>query len=68
MITVYYWRGTMQITGKAQTYRGAMRIASRNQNKFSPTFYENNQELIDDEIGLVYLKKLEETDKYIYAV
>lgn len=31
-ITVNYWRGTTLLTGKARTYRGAMRLASKNQN------------------------------------
>lgn len=39
-ITVTYWRGTLQLTGTATTYRGAMRIASRNQNAFPPRFYD----------------------------
>lgn len=38
-IIVRYWRGTMRLEGKAKTYRGAMRIASRNQNAWPPTFW-----------------------------
>lgn len=54
-ITVYYWRGTLQLTGIATTYRGARRIASRNQNKFGPTYYdEQGNQLYDVGFGLAY--------------
>lgn len=37
----------------ATTYRGAMRIASRNQNAYGPRFYnERGKELHDDGNGL----------------
>lgn len=52
-VTVHYWRGTTQLTGTATTYRGAMRIASRNQNAFPPTFSdEDGRELYDTGYGL----------------
>ncbi len=53
-ITVRYWRGTMQLTGMATTYAGAMRIASRNQNAYDPTFWDGHRRLLDDGRGLVY--------------
>ncbi len=59
MVTVNYWRGTMRLTGTANTYRGAMRIASRNENSFGPRFYEGDRELIDDGHGLAYLDEVE---------
>lgn len=51
-IVVNYWIGTTQYTGKATTYRGAMRIASRNQNAYPPTYWYGNQQLWDNGYGL----------------
>lgn len=73
MITVKYWRGTMQLTGKAKTYRGAMKLASKNQNAYSPQFYDSTgRELLDDGNGLCYKDEAEnETGSHvtrIYAV
>lgn len=52
--------------GYATTYRGAMRIASRNQNKMGPWFYDDEgKPLHDDGNGLAYG---DEGDKRIYAV
>ena len=52
-IVVKYWRGTMRCEGTATNYRGAMRIASRNQNAYGPSFWtENGEQLHDDGNGL----------------
>lgn len=59
VIRVEYWRGTLQLTGKARTYRGAMRIAARNQNAWSPRFYAENRQLFDDGNGLAYADELD---------
>lgn len=54
-ITVRYWRGTSRCEGTATTYKGALRIASRNQNAFQPRFYdEDGKELYDNGFGLAY--------------
>lgn len=54
-ITVKYWCGTMQYEGIATTYRGAMRIASRNKNVYQPKFYdEQGRRLYDTSYGLAY--------------
>lgn len=54
-VTVKYWAGTTRLEGAATSYRGAMRLASKNQNKFGPTFYdESGVELHDDGNGLAY--------------
>lgn len=66
-ITVAYWRGTRQCTGTATTYRGAMRIASRNQNAYPPTYYAGDRQLIDDGIGLAY-QDWADKGKTVYAV
>jgi hypothetical protein len=66
-IRVNYWRGTTQQTGTATTYRGAMRIASRNQNAHSPTFWDGERQLIDDGLGLAYLDEADK-GKTVYAV
>ena len=59
-VIITYWVGTQQLTGRAKSYRGAMRIASRNQNAFGPYFHdEDGVELHDDGQGLAY----EETDE-----
>ena len=47
-IVVKYWRGTTQLTGTATSYRGAMRIASRNQNAYCPTFWTEDREQLHD--------------------
>lgn len=38
-ITVNYWLGPLQQTGKASTVKGDLRIANRNRNAFDPSFY-----------------------------
>lgn len=54
-ITVQYWRGTMRCEGTATTYKGAMRIASRNQNAYGPSFYDDKGvQLHDMGYGLAY--------------
>lgn len=58
-ITIKYWAGTQQVEGTATTYRGAVRIASRNRNAYGPSYYdEAGERLHDDGNGLAY----EETD------
>jgi len=53
MIKVVYWRGTTQVEGHATTYRGAMRIAARNQNAHDPTFYDaSGNQYWDDGNGI----------------
>lgn len=55
IVTVKYWIGTTQHEGKATTYKGAMRLASKNRNAYSPSFYDSKGvELFDDGIGLAY--------------
>lgn len=66
-IQVIYWRGTTQCVGYARTYRGAMRIASRNQNKYSPTFWDGDRRLLDNGYGLVYEDTLDR-DQPVYVV
>ena len=66
-VTVRYWRGTTQLTGKAYTYRGAMRIAAKNQNLHGPTFYHEDRELFDDGNGLAYADEAENGER-VYAV
>jgi hypothetical protein len=52
-IVVKYWLGTLRCEGKATTYAGAMRIASRNRNAFGPTFWtEDGEQMHDDGNGL----------------
>jgi hypothetical protein len=53
-VRVTYWRGTTECEGVATSYRGAMRIASRNQNAWEPRFYdaETGERLYDDGQGL----------------
>ena len=48
-IEVTYWRDTTRLTATATTYRGAMRIASRNRNAYPPTFRnaDTGETLID---------------------
>jgi hypothetical protein len=67
-ITVHYWRGTQGCRATATTYRGALRIAARNQNAYDPAFYDpSGRTLIDDGHGLAYQ---DEADKgrTLYAV
>lgn len=53
-IRVVYFLGTLQREGFATTYRGAMRVASRNQNAWSPRFYaDDGEKLLDDGNGLM---------------
>ena len=66
-VTVRYWRGTTQLTGMATTYRGAMRLAAKNQNAYSPTFYHGDRKLIDDGQGLAYAD-LADKGEIVYAV
>lgn len=54
-IQVNYWRGTTKLTATATTYRGAVRIANRNQNTYGPSFYDaQGRKLHDDGVGLCY--------------
>lgn len=54
-VVVKYWRGTSRCEGIAHTYRGALRIAARNQNKFDAKFYDAaGRELCDTGFGLAY--------------
>lgn len=54
-ITVRYWRGTQQCEAKARSYRGAMRIAARNQNAYGPTYWDpDGRQLHDLGCALVY--------------
>lgn len=62
-----YWRGTMRMTGTATTYAGAMRLASRNQNAYAPTFFHGTRKLADDGNGLAYEDELERGN-VVYAV
>jgi hypothetical protein len=66
-VRVEYWCGTTQMTGTAMTYRGAMRLAAKNRNAYSPKFYDGNRELLDDGSGLVYADELEH-GRTVYAV
>ena len=60
-IKVNYWRGTTRYTGVARTYRGAMRIASRNQNVWPATFWTPSGEKLCDVGGaLVAESELEQ--------
>ncbi len=40
-VTVRYWIGTRECEGRAINYTGAMLIASRNQNAYTPRFYDH---------------------------
>ncbi len=53
-VIVRYWLGTLKAEGVAHSYRGAMRIADRNQNAFPPTFWDamTGEQLHDDGHGL----------------
>lgn len=54
-IVVKYWHGTLECQGIATSYRGAMRIASRNQNAYQPRYYDpQGRELFDTGYGLAY--------------
>lgn len=54
-IRVVYWMGTLRCQAMARTYRGAMRIAARNQNAFPAKFYdEDGRKLYDCGFGLEY--------------
>ena len=67
-ITVRYWRGTTQYVGTATTYRGALRIASRNQNAYSPRYYDDKgTALYDDGNGLAYCYT-DQQGRTVYAV
>ena len=48
-ILVKYWCGTTRVEGRATTYRGAMRIATRNQNAYGPTFWTREGEQLHDD-------------------
>jgi hypothetical protein len=54
LVRVFYWVGTTQHEALAADYAEAMAIASRNQNKYDPTFYEiaTGERLYDDGNGL----------------
>lgn len=52
-IKVVYWAGTVQVEAFANSYRGAMKLAARNNNAYDPTFYDaDGYRLHDDGIGL----------------
>lgn len=53
-VIVKYWRGTIQFQGTANTYAGAMRLASKNQNSWPASFWDaiTGEELFDDGQGL----------------
>ena len=54
-ITVRYWIGASWFRGTATTYKGAMRIAARNQNAWPVRFYDQaGRELYDTGYGLAY--------------
>lgn len=55
-IIVKYWRGTIQLEDKAHTYAGARRIASRNQNAYSPTYWTPAGEKLIDYCGALVLE------------
>jgi hypothetical protein len=68
-IQVRYWRGTQRFIGVATTYRGAMRIASRNQNAYLPTFWAaDGRKLMDDGQGLAYEDDLDAGGVIHYAI
>jgi len=65
-IRVTYWRGTRQCEGRATTYRGAMRIAARNQNAYGPQFYAaDGEKLLDDGNGLMR-ESVADSGKLVY--
>ncbi len=67
-IIVRYWRGTTQYVGTATTYRGALRIASRNQNTYSPQYYDDKGTVLDDDgHGLAY-RHPDQQGRTVYAV
>ena len=66
-VTVYYWLGTTQVSGKATSYAGAMRLADKNRNAYSPTFFHGDRKLIDDGNGLAYEDEAEKGST-VYAV
>lgn len=54
-ITVKYWLGTTQLEALATSYKGAMKIADRNENADPPRFFDDQGvEVFDDGNGLVY--------------
>ena len=58
-VIVKYWRGTTQVEGTAATYRGAMRLASKNQNSYGPSFWdEEGNQLFADGFGLADPEKI----------
>ena len=60
-IRITYWSGTTQCEATATTYRGALRIASRNRNAYGPSFYDQDgQRLHDDGSGLAYEETAED--------
>ncbi len=68
-IRVTYWRGTTQCEGKATTYRGAMRIASRNRNAYGPCFYAaDGEKLLDDGNGLMRESVAAQSTNLVYEV
>lgn len=68
-VTVRYWIGTTQYTGTATTYRGALRIASRNRNACLPTYWdEQGRQLIDDGQGLLIYHPETSDEQSCYVV
>lgn len=67
-VTVKYWLGTTRMEGTAMTYRGAMRIASRNENAFPARFYdEEGRELAETGYGLAYIDGGPDSDVVMLA-
>jgi hypothetical protein len=59
-IIVKYWRGTLRLEDTAESYDGAMEIATKNQNAYPPRFYtETGEELHDDGNCLVTESEIE---------
>ena len=60
-VKVVYWIGTTQHEEWVSTYAEAMKVASKNQNAYDPSFYDSDgRELIDDGNGLRH----EDSDAY----
>jgi hypothetical protein len=66
-VKVIYWLGATQHEEFVQSYMDAMNVACRNQNAFSPTFWdEQGNQLFDDGHGLAYLNEVE--GRRVYAL
>ena len=59
-ITVIYWRGTTQVKSAATTYAKAMLLATKNQNRHGPTFWNQaGEQMHDDGSGLATAADIE---------